>query len=170
MSTVLKNDEDDGGFVFNNEDTQPITVTQMTLDVSYTALSTVYGPIIMRVVNPVTGQSTGDYHLESVPAVPGQQYAFAQPGMVIPVALTIPAGSQKLLPIQLVGIHTMSIEGVNPVVTVTLRDVTTGHASGNTVINGTQLSWSCVVTFAAYDPNATSGALVAGDACGVGGN
>jgi hypothetical protein len=170
IGTVLKNGENDGGFVFTNEDTEPITITQMTLDISYTGLSTVYGPLVFRVVNPVNGQPDGDYHLENLPAITGQQYTFGQSGMVIPASLTIPAGGQKLLPIQVLGVDTMSIQGVNPSMTVTLRGITTNRTDSNAVINGAQLAWSCVVSFVSYDPNATSGAVADGDACGVGGN
>ena len=170
MSTVLKNDLDNGGFVFNNEDTASTTITQLTVDVSYTALSTLYGPLILRVVDPATGQPAGDFHLENLPAVTGQQFTFAQSGMAIPVSFTLPPGAVKLLPLQLLGVHTMSVLGTNPVATITLRSIATNRADSNAVMNSASLSWNCVVTTASYDPNATSGPLVAGDACNVGGN
>ncbi len=170
INTVLKDTENDGGLVFTNEDSKPITINQMAVDVSYTGLSTVNGPIILRIINPATGQSTGDYHLENLPADPSQQFTFSQSGISLPVSLTLPAGGEKLLPIELLGTHTMSIAGVNPTVTVKLRGITTNRDDSNIVLNDAQLSWSCVVTFQVYDPNATSGALVAGDACGIGGN
>ena len=45
MATVLQSGENDGGFVFNNSSAEAVTVTGLTLDVSYTALNVVAGPL-----------------------------------------------------------------------------------------------------------------------------
>jgi hypothetical protein len=170
MNTVLKNNENDGGFVFTNEDVLANTVTAITLDVSYTGLTNIYGPLVLRVVDPATEQSVGDYHLENVPADANDQYTHHQNGITLPISFKVFAGSQKLLPIQVLGVQAMSVSGVNPNITITLRGVTTDHGEDKLIVNSAIIRWNCVVTFASYDPNATSGALVSGNACGVGGN
>lgn len=169
MNTVLKSGENTGGFVFTNNDAVAATVSQLTLDVSYTALTPAYGPTVLRVVNPATGQSAGDYHLESLPADPSRPYSYSQSGITIPISFKVMPGSQKMIPIEVLGVHTMSIQDVNPTLTISLRNVQNDHDS-QTVVNGATLTWSCIVSFAIYDPNATSGAIASGQACGIGGN
>jgi hypothetical protein len=165
MNTVLHSGENDGGFVFNNEDTQPVTISNLTVDVSYTALNTEAGPIVLRIVDPTTGNSLGDYHLESITKDPVIPYTYGQLGIQIPLSFVLGAQKQKLLPIELLGADPMQIQGVNPTFTLTLRGVTTAPVVSKLIITAAQIAWSCVVPIGGFDPNATSGAFAAGTAC-----
>ncbi len=166
MDTVLQSNENDGGFVFRNNDAEPIMVSNLTLDVSYTALNVAYGPLVLRFIDPATELPLGsDYHLESLAADPSLPYTNVGTGIQIPVSFTIGPTSQKLLPLELLGVHWMSISGVNPTMTITLRAVATDQSQGKAVLNAAVLSWSCIVATEAYDPNATSGAYASGLAC-----
>jgi len=171
MNTVLKDGEDDGGFVFTNQDTIAVTITALTLDVKTTGLSTAYGPMAFRALDPATGNPTGsNVDLAAMPKDPTNPFVTGETGVTIPVSLTIPPGTDRLLPIQLVGIATMRVSSITPTVTLTLRSASLLNDVRTPALNGAILQWSCVVSFQAYDPNATSGALVAGNACGVAGN
>ncbi len=170
MDTVLKDTENDGGFVFTNDDTQPITVTNLTFNVAYNDLTNAYGPTILRFINPVTGAPAGDFDISNLPAVSGGSYTNEQDGLSAPVSLTIPPDDERLLPIAILGAHPLSVQSTTPTLSVTLKGVTISAPDVQTVLNSASISWSCTVTFAIYDPNATSGALVSGQACNVGGN
>ena len=170
MNTVLKNNRNDGGFVFTNNDTEPITITSLTLNVSYADLTTVYGPLVMRTLDPETGAITGEYDLTSIPADPSRPYAFAKNGIVAPVNVTIPPGGSRIIPIQLVGVDAMSMEHTTPTFSISLAAVATNRTDAAITLTNAALQWSCVVTFQAYDPNATSGPLATGQACNAGGN
>jgi len=164
MNTVLANDENDGGIVFNNEDTNPVTITNLVVDVSYTAL--VGGtPLVLRFADPVTGLSLYDYHLENVPLDPGSTYTHTVTGIQVPLSFTVGAEKAKMLPVEILGVNRMSVLGVNPTVTVTLRNVVTNPFVERLILTAAQLSWSCVVPVGGFDPNATSGAFAAGNAC-----
>jgi hypothetical protein len=167
MVTILHDDENDGGFVFNNEDAQPVTITNLTIDASYTALDTSERPLLLRPVNPTTGLSFGDYHLETLVADPSVPYTYAGTNITIPISLTLKPKTEKMLPIEILGVHRLSILGTDPAVTITLRGVTTsqGTSGGKTVIASNQISWSCIVPLGGYDPNATSGPFITGQAC-----
>jgi len=165
MNTVLRDDENDGGFTFNNEDSQPVTLSGLTIDVSFRALNLAEGPLVLRFVNPATGLSLYDYHLENLPADPSGQFLHSQAGIQIPFSFTLAAGAEKLLPIQVLGVHRMSIQGIDPTITITLRGVATDPPVGKLILGQALISWSCVVPFGSYDPNATSGAFAAGNAC-----
>ncbi|HEX4104273.1 MAG TPA: hypothetical protein VHZ04_02220 [Candidatus Paceibacterota bacterium] len=165
MDTVLNSSNNQGGFVFDNEDTEPVTVTGFAINVSYTALNTGQGPLVLRFLDPVSGAPLTDYHLENLALDPTTQYTHTGTDIQIPVSFTIPASSQKLLPIELLGVHTVSITGVNPAVTITLQTVSTNPSDAKTILGQAQISWSCEVPTTSYDPNATSGALASGLAC-----
>lgn len=165
MDTVLRAGENDGGLVFNNEDTQGVTISSITIDVSYTALNVQTGPLVLRFIDPMSGNSLGDYHMETLPLDPSSPYTHAETNIQIPLSFNIPAQKQKLLPIELLGANTMQIQGVNPTFTLTLRGVTTAQTVQKLIINGAQIQWSCVVPLGGYDPNATSGAYAEDNAC-----
>lgn len=166
MSTVLQPSKDDGGFVFKNNDTNPITVTGLTLDVSYTALNLSTGPLVLRFINPSNDASFGDYHLEDLAANPTIPYTHTGTGITIPLSLAIGPTQEKLLPLRLLGVNVMRISGIDPTVTITLRDITMNQSdAGTKILSRALLSWSCIVSFEQYDPNATSGPYATGQAC-----
>lgn len=165
MSTHLVSDENDGGFTFANQDTQPITVTSETFDISFAGLSTSYGPLVLRLVDPKDPTNHLDYHLENTPVNPAVPFTYNVPGITLSFPFTINGSAQKLLPVQILGVHKLSVEGTDPTVKVTLRGFTTDRTDIKRAPGTPQILWSCVVTLAAYDPNATSGPFATGDAC-----
>jgi hypothetical protein len=165
MDTLLQQSENDGGFVFNNEDNQTTTLSGITIGVSYTALNVAQGPLVLRFINPATGASFDDYHLEDLPTDPSIPYTHAQTNISIPLGFVIAPSTQKLLPIELLGADPMSIQGVNPTLTITLSGIATDPVVSKLAMGAAQISWSCVVPVGGYDPNATSGAFAAGNAC-----
>lgn len=167
MSTLLTDSMNQGGFVFNNEDTGPVTIKDLTFDISYTGLNTVYGPLVLRIVNPTDETVYTDYHMESFPLDPSSQFTHSKTGVSVslPFPFTVNGAYQKMLPIEVLGVHKMSVLGVDPTVTITLRGVSVDPSNVRTQINSPQISWSCVVVLGAYDPNATSGPAAVGTAC-----
>ena len=166
MDTVLAYNTNQGGFVFTNQDTNPITVTGLTLDISYTALNTSGGPLVLRILDQASGATLFDYHMEKIPTDPSIPYTNTATGVQVPITFTVGAANQKLLPVELLGVDTMSISGVNPTMTLTLRAIESNASSDvPVVLNGAQIQWSCIVALTAYDPNATSGPQASGMAC-----
>jgi hypothetical protein len=164
MGTVLQNTETDGGFVFNNEDAGPITITSLSLSVSYTALNTAYSPLVLRFLDPVTNTSIGDYPLQNMPTNAFLPYTH-NGTVTVPLSFTVGAGDQKVLPFALLGTQTMDISNVDPSVTITLSGVTATPQNSKTVLTAAKIAWSCVVPVGEYDPNATSGPFATGQAC-----
>lgn len=167
MGTVLQSGENDGGFVFNNEDANAVTVTGLTVDISYTGLNVAAGPLILRTIDPVNGVPFGDYHLENLAEDPAIPYTRTGMNIEIPVSFTVGPINQKMLPLQILDANTMRISGIDPTMTITLRGVAANQTSdgGKIVLNTAKISWSCIVPVGAYDPNATSGPYVTGEAC-----
>lgn len=165
MSTILSNDTNNGGFVFNNQDGAPVTITGLTFDVSFQYLTTVYGPLVLRMVDPITETSLGDYHLETTPVDPTKEFSYHAPNVTIPISFTVKGSSQKLLPIEILGVHKMLIDKTTPQVTLTLTGITTNPSDTKTTLNSATISWSCDVVIGGYDPNATSGPMATGRIC-----
>ncbi len=165
MNTMLNNNANFGGFIFRNDDTQPITITGLDIDVSYRGLNIINTPLVLRVENPATGVSLVDYHLEKLAADPSSSYAYAGTDIHIPLSFTLGATSQKMLPVDILGVQRLSIYGINPTIAVTLRGVTTNQNMNKIVLSSPKISWSCIVPLGAYDPNATSGPYATGQAC-----
>ena len=165
MNTVLHDDQNNGGFVFNNEDNKAVTVTGITFDVSFTAFNTIAGPIVLRVSNPATDAPMFDHHLENLPLEPGTLYTHSETGITAPISFTIGPNSQKILPIEALGVHKSLINGTDPSLKITLRSVTTNPADTKILLTAPQIFWSCAVTAASYDPSATSSVFATGQAC-----
>lgn len=153
--TLLQNNTNNGGFTFDNQDTQPITITGLTVDLSFNGVN-VSNLFVLRFADPVTGVSLFDHPLTNSP----------ETGVSIPLSLTIPAGIQKVLPVEAIGVNILQVNGTTPTVTVVLRGVTLSDSAVTTQIVSSQISWSCVVPTAAYDPYATSSPFLSGQACG----
>lgn len=165
MNTVLKDNASFGGFVFRNDDTEPITITGLYIDVSYRGLDTTDNPLTLRFKDPITELTLAEYNLENLAADQSLSYAHAGTNIHIPLSFTIGGANQKILPINIFGVHRLSIYGVDPIVSITLRQVTTNQSSNNIVLNSAKIAWSCIVPIGAYNPNATSGPYATGQAC-----
>ena len=165
MNTVLANNINFGGFIFRNNDTQPVTITGLNIDVSYNGLNIVNTPLVLRFKNPTTEDSLADYHLEGLAADPSSPYLHAGTGIQIPLSLTLGPANQKMLPVNVLGVQRLSIYGTDPTVAITLRGVTTNQSAGKVVLNSPKISWSCIVPLGSFDPNATSGPYATGQAC-----
>ncbi|GEM_PF-1561263 len=165
MNTVLADETNDGGFVLKNEDAKPATVTNLTLDVSYTALNTQIGPLVLQILDPSTDVSLFKYHMENLAADTSLPYTHSATGIEVPLSFTLKPADRKLLPVRILGVHRMMISGVDPTVTVALRALAVDPSDIKPTLNTAQIRWSCVVPLTGYDPNATSGPFAAGDAC-----
>lgn len=165
MNTVLVNDTNHGGFVFTNGDVRPVAITGLTLDVAYMGLSTSTGPLVLRFIDSRTDQALRDYHIENLPSDPSRPFAASDTSIAIPLSFAMEPTNTKLLAVQVLGVHKILISGTRPTITLAVRGVNTAEKDIKTVLGGAQISWSCVVTNTPYNPNATSGAFAAGDAC-----
>jgi hypothetical protein len=114
-------------------------------------------PVVLRFEDPATEASIADYHLESLAPNPAVPYTYAGTDIHIPLSFTINAASQKMLPVEILGVHRLGIYGVNPTIAITLRQVTIDKTQNKVVLDAAKISWSCIVPLGAYDPNATSG-------------
>ena len=165
IDTVLKNDKNVGSFVFDNEDSDPITVTNVTFDASFVTLSTSSNPLVVRFLDPITENILYDYHLENIPADPAKQFSAAQTGITVPVSFTVPGNTERALPINVVGVRKMSVSGINPSITITLRGVGLTDATIKKELQSPSITWTCVTPTGAYDPNSLTDAFATGQAC-----
>ena len=164
-NAVLREDVNNGGLIFNNEDANTVAITGLDIDISYTALNVTDGPLVLRVVNPTTELPLAEYHLENLAVDPSLPYTHSGKDFTISFSFAIGPATQKLLPIQVLGTRRMSISGVDPTVSIKLRGVRTDQSGGKIVLKTDGISWSCIVPVGIYDPNATSGPYVTGRAC-----
>ncbi|MEK7508216.1 MAG: hypothetical protein AAB602_04025 [Patescibacteria group bacterium] len=165
MNTVLKDNLNTGGFVFRNDDIEPVTVTGIDIDVSYRGLDTTDSPLILRFKDTATELALAEYNLENLAADPSISYAHSGTNIHIPLSFVVNSASQKLLPISVLGVHRLSIYGVNPIVDITLRKITIDKSANKIILSIPKISWSCIVPIGAYNPNATSGPYATGQAC-----
>jgi hypothetical protein len=160
---LLQNNTNDGGFTFDNQDSQPVTITGLTVDVSYTGVVTSTDLLVLRFADPVTGASLYDYPLATDAA------GGSATGVSIPLSFTISADTQKVLPVNAIGVSILAIDGTSPTINVDLDGVTVNDGIPTKLV-AAQISWSCVVPTTGYDPYATSSAFMTGQACGTGQN
>ncbi len=153
MNSVLVNDKNDGGIVFTNTDPNPVTVTDLTLDVSYSYLSTTDRPLVLRILTPDTDVRLADYHLENLPETDPSTYTYGQAGMNAPITFTIPGSTQKMLPIEILGVTKMLISGSSPAVIVTVRAATTNQTGMKTTLSNPTVTWACNVPYSVSNPN-----------------
>ena len=155
MDQVLTDGENDGGITFNNEDTTTSTIRGLTIDVSFTDFNLLNGPLVLRVIDPATGQTISDYHLEKAPVDPSTPYTNTQTGIVIPLNFAIPAQHQKMLPIEILNVQKMLMQGSTPQITVTVKNVQTAESGVKTNLSSPVVHWQCTVALGGYNPNAT---------------
>ena len=165
MSSLLKDGKNESGFVFDNQDDKPLTITKLTIDISFTALNTASTPLVVRFLDPKTELSIFDYHAESLPADSSDPHTQSGTNAEVPLSFTLGAHSQKMLPVQMVGVSKLNIAGVNPAITVIVRSVTTDSADVGVVLRQSQISWTCITPTEAYNPLATSSIFMTGQAC-----
>jgi hypothetical protein len=164
MNSLLQDGTNLGGLVFNNINSSPVTITGLDIDVAYTGLNIANNPLVLRVEDPVTNDSLDDVHLETLKAA-SAPYTYSGTDIHIPLSFTVGAASQKMLPLDLLGVQKLHIYGVDPSITITARNVTTDPNLNRTVLNAAEISWSCINPIGTYDPNATSGPYATGQAC-----
>jgi hypothetical protein len=165
MSALLANGINNGGIVFTNKDASPASITSLTFDVSYTALNTLNGPLVLRFLDPKTNQSLFDYHLENIPSDAATPYTNTQTGITASLTFAIPAGTQRMLPIEVLGVQRMIMSGTSPTIKITLHNVITDRANMPIVIASPEIAWSCTVALTAWDPNATDSPYATGQVC-----
>lgn len=155
-NTLLINSANNGGIILKNEDSNPITITSVTFNASYSYLNTLSSiPLIIRFQNPVSDAPLADY-------TPTNQ---TSTNITLPLSLIIPPLSQKFLPIQVLGVQKMLVLNTTPSVSIAITGVTIDRSDVKIILNNPNLTWSCEVTSQSYNPNATSGAYVSGQAC-----
>lgn len=164
IDTVLKEAGNNGGYVFDNQDSKPLTITSMNFDFSFTALST-STPLIVRFIDSTTNLAVFDYHLENLAGDLSQPHTESVMNASLPITLRIDAQNQKLLPLQVLGARFLYLSGVNPLVRVVLKGVTLDQADIKPSIRQSEITWTCVIPTEAYNPNATSGIFATGVAC-----
>jgi len=165
IDPLLKDDHMMSGFVFNNRDSQTITVTDLKLDISYAALSLDPIPPIIRFMDSFTDKQLAEYDLGQVPEDTSHPMLHTKTSIDIPVTFPIPAGSQKMIAVHILGVRKIRSIGNDPDLKISLRDITTDPGDVKTVFNFPQLHWACIMPTTAYDPNATSGPFATGQAC-----
>lgn len=166
MNTILKDGQNNGGFVFENQDSNPITISNITIDTSFTKLNTSTSPLVLRFVDSASDKTLFDYHMETLPADPTLPRTQGQKNANIPISFKIGPKTKKALWIQALGVSKINaLDGINPAIHVAIRGVTTNQADTKTILRSATFTWTCVIPTTSYDPNATSGIFMSGEVC-----
>ncbi len=144
LARTLVNGKNDSGFIFNNEDSEPVTLTGLTLDISFTALS-VIDPLVIRFADGKTEKSIVDYPINGLPDDQSIQFTKRKSGIQIPLSFTIKANSQRLLAISALGVQALSISSTTPAVEIDLVDATFDRTDVRPYFNSRTIKWYCVV-------------------------
>lgn len=164
IDTLLRDDKNSGGFVFNNQDSLPVTITSVKVDAYYANLNVSSLPLVLRFIDPSTETTLADYNLGNIPENSGQ-YTHSQTGIDVPISFYLAPNSQKMLAVQMVGVRKMILANQDPIIKITLTDVSPDNSDAKVSISSPQIVWTCIATTAAYDPNATSGPYATGQVC-----
>lgn len=165
VNTVLQDGQNEGGFVFNNQDTEPVTITNLTLQLSFTALSTSSSPLVVRFINPKDNSLLAESHMENLPGDPSSSYTHSGTNIAVPISFTIDAQTQKLLVADIFGVQKYAFNGINPAVTVVMQSITATPSDVKITLANPHIVWSCIVPTGFFDPNATSSPFMMGTAC-----
>jgi len=147
LDTTLKSNKNTNGFVLDNQSAVPITVTGVTFDVSFTALNTSF-PLIFRFIKPDDESILAEYPLQDLPADSGRPQMKKGANMKASFSFVVKGRSQRLLPVEIVNVQPLTLIGLNPEITVTLRQVDIDRSDIKATLFSPIISWSCIV----YDP------------------
>ncbi|MBU6500962.1 MAG: hypothetical protein KGJ89_02445 [Patescibacteria group bacterium] len=152
MDIILRDDKDDNGFVFKNDDSKAIALTGITFDVSFTALTT-STQVSIRFIDPKSGYILAEYPINNLPTNPLLPYTYATINANVGLNFNIDARTQKMLLVEAIGVHKTTFLEANPDIKVTLKKITTTSDAkqffGNAVID-----WFCQVDKTPYDQSA----------------
>jgi hypothetical protein len=144
MQSLLRDDKNESGFVFNNQDDFPVAITGFTFDISFTALST-STPVAVRFANPVKETSLADYNIQNVPADISRPYSSADTNIKVSFSdgFMIKEHDQKMISVQAMGVRKTPFLGVDPEIKITLRDIGTDRSDVKKLISSAIISWKC---------------------------
>lgn len=155
-NNVLQNGMNEGGFSFDNQDAKPVTVTGITFDARFTALSTSSGPLVLRFSDARTGEILYDYHMENLPVDTTMAYTQRGKNITIPLDFAVASTTKKLLTIQTLGVHRSLYENTKPTISIMLDGISTNVPDAQPLITSPEVAWSCLVVLNQYDPNTAS--------------
>lgn len=144
IARSLISGQNDSGFAFSNEDSEPVTVTGLTLNISIAAVG-VTNPLVIRFADGKTGAIIKDYQINDMPDDPSLQFAKAKSGIQIPLSLTIKPNSNRFLEVSALGVEVLSyIPGSSPTISIDLSNVTLDRTDMNIYFNSRKIKWYCI--------------------------
>lgn len=154
MSTLLKYGLNTNAFVFDNQDSQPITLTGLVFDASFTALSTSSSPLVIRFVDPKNEATLYEYHMENLPPDLSRPYTYGQTNIQVNFPFEIGAAGEKAIFVEALGVSGAVLTNANPEIRVALKNISTDRNDIKTIFISPIISWSCIPM--QYNPYATS--------------
>jgi hypothetical protein len=155
LGIVLKDGENTSGLVFNNQDDQPLIITALTFNVSFTALAT-SSPLAIRFADPKDESSLIDYRIQDLPPDPLRPYTSSRANISVSMAFNIGPYEQRMILVKALGVHKSLLPSVNPEIAVTVTKVSTDRSDINTTLSSTFVSWSCIANTQTYNPYAST--------------
>jgi len=165
MNTILRDGINSNGFVFNNQDSDPVNITGLTFRVSFTSLNTSTVPLILRFADPISGASLMDYEIDGLPSDPILTNVHSQDGVRASLVFGIPPSNQKMLMVQALGVQKFIFGGMNPEIKIMLEGITTDRPDVKIIFNSTVIDWTCTPMTQQYNPYSTSSLYESGQAC-----
>ncbi len=165
INPLLKDGKNSGGFVFRNQDPETVIVTGVKLDISFGALNTSPIPPVLRLLDATSDKTLAEYDLSNLPQEGSNELVHAKNGLELPLSFSLKPGQEKMLAVDIIAVQKIRSNGLDPNINITLRGVTLDHSDVKLTLNSPKLSWMCIVPTSAFDPNATSGPFMTGQAC-----
>ncbi len=145
LGTTLRSGTDNNGFVFDNQSDSPINVNGIVVDVSFRSLNT-SSPIALRFYSPDNESLISDFQIQNSPPDPLKLNFKTTQGIVVsfPFTFTVKPRSQRMLPVQILGVQPLNEVGINPEIDIVLRQVNYDNQGIKISLVSPAISWSCI--------------------------
>lgn len=142
-NVLLKNGLNISAFVFDNQDSEPITLNGLVFDASFASLST-STPLAVRFVNPKNETALYELRMENLPPILSRPGAYGLTNVQANFPFTIGGKSEKALFVEAVGVNWTYSAGINPEIKITLKNVLIDKSDVQVMISSPTISLSCI--------------------------
>ena len=140
--TILRENTNTRGVVFTNTDDAALTINDIILDISLTAIDQTK-PSVVRFSDDKEIALT-EFSLQDIPADASQQFSNTRRDIKAQLSLKIEPHSSKMMFVQALGIHKLN-PGVNPSITLNFTKINTDRSDMVLRPNSLKIFWSCAM-------------------------
>lgn len=152
-SYILKSDLSSNNIIFTNTDSNSVTVTGLTIDISSAAAT--FTPRSFIRLKDYNDNILYQYTLTDMPKDSSGPYTNAIQGVSVPLSFVVPAHSSKVLFVEVTNVSTLYV-GIDPTITIAFRNNVAINKSNMRISfmqNPMTISWSCKPKFLQNEPD-----------------